>query len=122
MRAMRRVLMLLLCCTLAMQGMVQAWAAGATRCPHEQGATPAQMAAAAQADEEADCCNDLAGQLRTGKLCKALFDCPLGTAALVPPPQAVPAPAPSAHTPPVWAERAPPSAPTAAIWRPPAAR
>jgi hypothetical protein len=132
MRVMRRALMLLLCCTLVMQGTVQAWAAGATRCPHEVGDASMTMAGMAgapttadaddsMASEDEDCCNDLAAQLRTGKLCKALFDGQLSTPALFAAPAIAPA-APACGEVPSWVERPSPPALGAAIWRPPAAR
>lgn len=65
-----------------------------------------------------DCCNDLAGYLATGQLCKSGQDCQVPSTALPPVQRSITKAARSQSVPPVSCLAAPPPL-VNAVWRPP---
>lgn len=117
MRKMRRLILLVLCLLMPLQGQ-PAVAAEAAPCPM-QGMMDMDADTGPLTQGMTDCCNDLATFERTGEACKTSQACSAPAAgsapccALVLLAQAVHLPAP-----PVW-RTLPPGLPTA-LWRPPA--
>jgi hypothetical protein len=117
---LRRLVLVLVCLGLALQGAV-ARTLAAQPCPME--ATMQSMVAAGELGEAQlpDCCNDLQTFATTGKPCKTGHDAsPTPTLGLAPAPGCVVA-APASATPPAVLRASPP-APVSLPWRPPAPR
>jgi hypothetical protein len=116
---LRRLLTLILCACLALQGAGVALAAEAP-CPME--AEMAAMVLAGELDpaDLPDCCNDMQDWAETGHLCKTGADCQaLAAWALAPAARGVEA-APASDAPATLNTPAP-TAPPGAPWRPPTA-
>lgn len=116
---LRRLLTLLLCASLALQGATVALAAESP-CPMQD-----DMAAMAQAGdldlaELPDCCNDLQTWADTGQLCKTGVDCQ-GVVAWATAPAAQGMPAVPSSAVPDARIAVEPTAPPGAPWRPPSA-
>lgn len=115
---MRRLLTLLLCACMALQGMVSAMARE-TPCPMEAEMEAMVLAGELGADDLPDCCNDLQTWAETGQLCKPGLDFAGGMVwapAPVPIPLGVGGGTCVLASPPPTAMNAPPGA----LWRPPA--
>ncbi|MDP2017325.1 hypothetical protein [Hydrogenophaga sp.] len=113
---MRRLLVLILCLLMPLQGFAALQVAAAP-CPM-QGMMTMDMGATNMADAMEDCCNDLATFERTGQACKTGQEC-TAPAVWMPPFQPVEFKALAAQdlTAPVW--RSPPPGATSRLWRPP---
>ena len=117
---MRRLLVLVLCLLLPLQG-IAAWQVPASPCPMQDMIATAE-AAGETADTSAealdDCCNDLATFERTGQPCKSVQSC-AAPAAGMPAFLSLVALTPDTQDPqaPTW--RSLPPGSTSRLWRPP---
>jgi hypothetical protein len=116
---LRRLLSLLLCVCLSLQGAGLALASEPA-CPME--AAMQDMVSAGELDpaDLSDCCNDLQTWAETGQLCKSSVDCQ-GLMTWAPAPGAMVVARAPASDPPWAPSTATFAAPTGAPWRPPTA-
>jgi hypothetical protein len=115
---LRRLVIVLFCLALPLQGVAAAFAANAA-CPDEAMMTEQLVAGELSVDDLHDCCNDVETIARTGKPCKTGQQCHVPAGSVVPDVPHV------THVPPAHAvadlgASAPPASVFAAPWRPPA--
>ena len=118
-KVFHRLLTLLLCACLVLQGANMA-VASETPCPMQADMEAMVLAGELDPADLPSCCNDLQTWAETGQLCKTGLDCQ-GLAAWAPAPAAVATQVPRSSVPPEALNFAAPHAPPGAPWRPPTA-